>query len=111
MPHMVWVEIGDDGRAVRLFKNLKATAGVTRVLYMLRASAVEDIRRQVWERDNKRCTHCGTMVGWHIMQLHERVWRGRGGAMSVENGCTLCADCHQNSEVAGHGTRQIRWSK
>ena len=115
MPRMEWVEMGEDGRAIRIFKNFKLASQAhsypSRIAHMLRASAVEDIRRQVWERDNKRCTHCGTMVGWHIMQLHERVWRGRGGEVSVVNGTTLCADCHQNSEVAGHGTRQIRWSK
>jgi len=115
MPRMEYVEIGQDGRAIRIFRNFKLACGAlsypSRIAHMLRATAVEDIRRQVWERDNKRCTHCGTMVRWHIMQLHERIWRGRGGEVSIDNSVTLCADCHQNSEVAGHGTRQVRWSK
>ena len=107
MPRTCWAEIGDSGFAIRIFKNAKHIGSVIRFQYMLRARAVEEIRRQVWERDNKRCTHCGTMVGWNIMQLHERIWRGRGGEVSIDNSVTLCADCHQNSEVAGHGLRKV----
>ena len=115
MPKMVWAELGDDGLAVRLFKNWKAASQSghypARAALMLRSIAIEDIRRKVWERDKKRCTHCGNVVAWYALELHEHLWRGRGGEVSVENGVTLCSDCHQNSEVAGHGKRKVKWSK
>ena len=111
MPHMVWAELGADGRAVRILKCQKLTAAVEHVAFILRMTAVGEIRRQIWERDKKRCTHCGNTVLWSVMNMHERVWRGKGGEVSVCNGTTLCADCHQNSEVAGHGKRKVKWSK
>ncbi len=115
MPRWEWVEVGDDGRAIRIFKNLKAAAATSiypnRIGSFLRSIAVSDIRRQIWERDKKRCTHCGAVVSWLVMQMHERLWRGKGGEVSVDNGTTLCADCHQNSETAGHGKRQVRFGE
>ena len=115
MPRMVWAELGEDGMAIQLFKNWKAASQAgsypAHAALMLRSIAVDDIRRQVWERDKKRCTHCGTVVSYYVMELHEYLWRGRGGAVSVLNGVTLCPDCHENSEIAGHGKRQVKWSK
>jgi 5-methylcytosine-specific restriction endonuclease McrA len=115
MPRMEYVEIGQDGRAIRIFRNFKLACGAlsypSRIAHMLRATAVEDIRRQVWERDNKRCTHCGNMVSFENMQMHERQWRGRGGEISIDNSTTLCSDCHQNSDVAGHGKRRVRFGE
>jgi 5-methylcytosine-specific restriction endonuclease McrA len=113
MPRMEYVEIGQDGRAIRIFSNFKlacqAHSYPSRIAHMLRATAVEDIRRQVWERDNKRCTHCGTMVTWKSMNMHERIWRGRGGEISLENSVTLCTNCHHTDDVAGHGMRRPQW--
>jgi 5-methylcytosine-specific restriction endonuclease McrA len=113
VPKMVWAEIESDGKACRIFKNRKAAylfhVSLTCVQFMLRATAVEEIRRKIWLRDKKRCTHCGNVVSWLIMQMHERLWRGRGGEISVENGTTLCADCHSDDPVAGHGKRKPQW--
>jgi 5-methylcytosine-specific restriction endonuclease McrA len=115
MPRMEYVEIGQDSRAIRIFRNFKLASQAhsypSRIAHMLRVTAVEDIRRQVWERDNKRCTHCGNLVSFENMQMHERQWRGRGGEISLDNCTTLCADCHQNSEVAGHGKRRVRFGE
>jgi hypothetical protein len=114
MPRMVWCEVGLDGRAVRIFKNRRAAVECSIPLggaYLLRASAVSDIRRQIWERDKKKCVHCGNTVPYGVFEMHERVWRGRGGEVSVENGVTLCSADHQNDKVAGHGTRQVQWTK
>ena len=110
MPRMVWAEIGDNGRAIRILKNLKSSIGRDRVAYILRERAVTEIRRQIWDRDKHRCTHCGALVSWYAMQMHERTWRGRGGEISLDNGTTLCEDDHSNSEVAGHGKRKPQWS-
>ena len=112
MPLMVWVEIGEhNGLPVRIFKNEKQAVRNSRswdrTAFVLRSMAVSEIRRQIWERDSKRCTHCGDVVTWHTMEMHERLWRGRGGEVSVYNGTTLCADCHADAPVAGHGLRKV----
>lgn len=112
---MVWVEISsENGLPIRIFKNQKMASAHGRwdkVAYVLRSAAVAEIRRQIWERDKKHCTHCGSSVSWAMMNMHERVWRGKGGEVSTGNGTTLCADCHQNSEVAGHGKRKVRFGE
>lgn len=108
----VWVETEADGSAIRIFKNQKVAvaAGIV-ATFMDRNSAVTAIRRKIWNRDRHTCTHCGDLVSWFVMNMHERIWRGRGGEISVSNGTTLCYNCHQHDDVAGHGTRQIKWSK
>lgn len=110
---MVWVAIGADGLAERIFKNRKQAviAGESPGgELMLRSEAVTVIRRKIWLRDNKSCTHCGRTVPWGVMQMHERIWRGRGGDVSVANGTTLCSGCHHDDPVAGHGERKIQWT-
>jgi hypothetical protein len=115
MPRMVWAELGEiSGLPIRIFKNQKAASlrgSWDRVAYILRSFAVTEIRRAIWLRDGKRCTHCGNTVTWQSMEMHERIWRGRGGEVSVVNGCTLCSDCHADSPVAGHGNRKPQWKK
>lgn len=109
----VWTQIAEDGLAVRIFKNLKAAVRSGTYphgcQYVEREIAVDAIRRKIWLRDKKHCTHCGSIVSWFTMQMHERIFRGRGGEVSVENGTTLCADCHHNDDVAGHGKRKPQW--
>ena len=110
MQRQVWAEIVD-GHFVRIYKNLKlaVAAGVCYAL-ISRAVAVKDIRRQVWERAKHTCEHCGDTVPWGVFELHEFIWRGRGGEVSVANGRCLCRRCHQNDPVAGHGERRIKWT-
>lgn len=112
MPKMCWAELGADGFAERIFKNAKQAvlSGVT-AAFILRAVAVTTIRRKIWLRDNKTCTHCGATVLWGVMNMHERCWRGRGGEISLENGTCLCYSCHIDDPVAGHGKRRVQWSK
>ncbi len=112
MPRTVWAQLGADGFAERIFKTQKQAAqACDRYAYVLRSTAVEEIRRKVWNRAKHTCEHCGNVVSWYVMQLHEFIWRGRGGEVSFENGRCLCADCHQNDVVAGHGSRKVLWSK
>jgi hypothetical protein len=76
------------------------------------ALAVEAIRRQVFVRDDWSCTHCGNPVTWEGSnkgEMHERQWRGKGGAISLENSTTLCKTCHEHNKVAGHGKRRVQW--
>ena len=109
MPRMCWTQLGLDGKAVRILKSAKLVGVVPRAAYILRMTAVDDIRRAVWERDKRRCAHCGVAVGYNVMELHERLWRGRGGEISLQNSVCLCYPCHQHDEMAGHGKRRPQW--
>ena len=110
MPRMVWAELDALGKAIRILKCQKLRVAIDRVAFILKSTAVDDIRRAIWERDGKRCTHCGRALTYQSLEMHERLWRGKGGEVSVENGTSLCGDCHQNDTVAGHGNRRPQWS-
>jgi 5-methylcytosine-specific restriction endonuclease McrA len=45
--------------------------------------------------------------------MHEKVFRGNGGEISLENSIILCADCHilNPNQKGAHGGRQPRFSK
>jgi len=111
---LVWVQIADDC-VVCIFKNHKAAiVGCHLPVQIEKVTAVKQIRLAVFKRDNWTCTHCGATVTWNGPtkgELHERVWRGRGGNISLDNSTTLCYHCHQLDPVAGHGKRQIHWQK
>jgi cytochrome c553 len=42
--------------------------------------------------------------------MHEKVWRGRGGQISIWNSVLLCHRCHEKDKVAGHGSRQPQFT-
>jgi 5-methylcytosine-specific restriction endonuclease McrA len=66
----------------------------------LDAESYSHLRRQVLERDNWRCQHCGAMSN---LQVHHLKFRGRGGDDSEPNLLTLCAACHDQTHQ--HGSR------
>lgn len=112
----VFVEILDSLDVIRIFDNQRAAvvspawqAGLVRMLpYPI---AVEIIRRAVFSRDNWCCTHCGDPFVWVTGHMHERLWRGRGGEISLDNSVSLCGMCHLTNPVAGHGERAVQWSR
>lgn len=108
----VWVVLGVDGRAIEILKNEKHAAQLqdVRVGYLHRSVATEQIRRQIYAQQLRACAHCGSPVTWYTMELHERLWRGRGGEISVSNSVGLCNTCHQKDPIAGHGKRAVQWS-
>lgn len=108
---IIWVELHVETRLpVAILKNSKHASHVANTAQMLRSVATGSIRQQVYERDGRACTHCGAPVTPDTMHMHERLWRGRGGEISLENSTTLCGYCHEHSEVAGHGKRRVQWS-
>ena len=110
----VWCELSAEGRVIRIFRNRRKAAEAALAFpvdLVDRAEAVKDIRRQVFERDGYSCTHCGKAINWDTGHLHERLWRGRGGEMSLDNSTTLCYSCHLNDPVAGHGKRQPQFTR
>lgn len=63
--------------------------------------ARERCRAEVYERDQRRCRGCGTLLSLHmtgplpVAQMHEMVPRSHGGSESdPRNVVTLCASCH-----------------
>lgn len=109
-----WCEIVN-GQPVCIFPNHKQAilSGAAIIQELVRAAAVEAIRRAVFKRDDYTCQHCGEIAmldGPNKGDMHEKVWRGKGGLISVINSITLCHSCHINDPVAGHGNRKPQWS-
>lgn len=71
-----------------------------------RVDAIRDIRQQVYKRANSCCEKCGERLTWRQMHMDERVSRGEGGEVSVDNSWVLCYDCHLGPD-GEHGDR--RW--
>ena len=125
----VWTEIDPTtGKSIRIFRNWKMAAiamvNPSRGLAPLvmehrdKSLAVEQIRRQVFKRDDYRCVKCGLMVVWdrgfsNSGEMDEVQARGKcvagddghyhSGGVSVANCQTLCKRCH-----TGHGGKHDR---
>lgn len=68
------------------------------------------IRRAIWERQGGTCVRCPTIITWKSLHMHERVHRGRGGEISLENSEGLCYECHLG--VRGvHPEKQLNFRK
>ena len=70
-----------------------------------------EIRQQVYDRQKGRCRSCDKFVTSEQAHLHERVHRGHGGEISLDNSEILCYDCHLNREEFGHGKRKPQFPK
>lgn len=75
---------------------------------MSRARAVHLIRDQVWWRTGGECQDCGDTVPLEAMHMHEKIHRGQGGEISLDNSVCLCAKCHLDIE---HGNRKPRFGE
>lgn len=79
-------------------------------------TAWEERRREVWDRDDGRCTDCGTPVPLHnefngrgylirrAAEIHHRSNRKMGGSHRddrMDNLATLCSDCHRRRTAQG----------
>ena len=112
----VWVEIDENGRTLRIFKNHKAMVlalpyyedGWTKC--QSRAEAVRSIRHQVFEKQKGICLHCPQIILWESFHLHEQVPKGKGGEVSVENSIGLCSECHIGINGA-HSNRLPKFTK
>lgn len=110
-----WCELNALGLAIRVFKNKKAAARYSlrnpssHIRFMSKRTAVEQIRRQVFRRDDFTCVNCAMALVWesgsvNSAELDEVQPRGvckededgefHSGEVSVQNGRTLCGNCH-----------------
>lgn len=129
MSSKVWVEVGPTGLAITIFRNKKMAAihavnpnrglaPAPNMREMPRDLATGQIRLQIYERDDRRCVHCGLELVWergfwNSMEMDERQARGSclevadgvycSGQVSVANGQSLCKKCH-----TGAGGKQDR---
>lgn len=51
----------------------------------------EKLRNRVLDRDNHKCTKCGSVDTLHI---HHVIYRSNGGSDEPDNLTTLCEECH-----------------
>jgi 5-methylcytosine-specific restriction protein A len=58
------------------------------------------IRQAALERDNHRCTRCGSTVR---LNVDHRIPRSMGGDDSLSNLTTLCASCHSRKTARHDG--------
>lgn len=94
-----FVEVDADSNIIRIFKNQGLACAsdsfdLGRVFEYPRKYAVEFIRKQVLLRANYKCEHCGSRVLWNTAHMDERIPKGNGGEVSLDNCRCLCADCH-----------------
>jgi len=101
------VELGADGQPIKIFKHRWQAARCENVGEWPRADAVFVIRQQVFKRANGLCERCGARLTWKTMQMDEKVSKGEGGLVSLDNCWALCYGCHQGNRDSEHGER--RW--
>lgn len=106
----VWVE-SLMGSVVHIFKNkyrmlthwrARSFVGLScNTRRMPYDEAVAALRSQIFVRCQDHCELCGAFVTEngpdHKGDLHERVWRGDGGEISLENSIFVCRRCHNKA--------------
>lgn len=107
-----WIEKDLSGNVIRIFKSPGAAAASkagreNRIAEFPRVDAVRMIREQVFIRSNHECEYCGGPINYKF-HMHEKIHRGQGGEISLENCVALCAKCHLQGE---HGDRQPRFGE
>ena len=88
---------------------LAEVPGNTDILYMPKYDAVKNIRDQIWDRCKGECEWCSKIISKDSMHMHEKIHRGQGGEISLENSCGICYECHFGP--LGHGNRAPRFGE
>jgi hypothetical protein len=109
-PKVVWVLLNENGDPIRIFKNkhvMLQEPDQQSCVQMLYKHAVASIRWQVFDRCDGFCDKCGKRVGEDEGHMHEKIWRGQGGEISLSNSVFLCPLCHFKE----HASRSPQFSK
>jgi hypothetical protein len=69
-----------------------------------RENSVAEIYRQVWKRDQHRCTNCGSD---HAVQADHIVPKSCGGQDTLENLRLLCRNCNQRAAIEKLGQEKM----
>lgn len=59
----------------------------------------DEIKPQVFRRDNYRCRRCKTKPGAKLLSAHHVIPRDVGGQTELHNMITLCFSCHDFVEI------------
>jgi 5-methylcytosine-specific restriction endonuclease McrA len=103
----VYVELGRDALPIRIFRNQKASlAAGWRQIYP-RTEAVGAIRHQIFLRSKGECELCPAPVTESSGHMHEKIHRGKGGEISLENSVFICPTCHRHA----HADRNPRFGE
>jgi 5-methylcytosine-specific restriction endonuclease McrA len=63
------------------------------------------IRKQLRERADGCCEHCGQHPDFRGLHPHEKVFRSHGGRLTMSNSEMWCGRCHA---VDGHNLREVK---
>jgi len=124
MEKKVRTELGDHGLPIRIFRRDKKWLDVPfeKILWLTKKDAVGLIRLQVFQRaggtvfDGEtetpgRCEECDRPITWESFEMHEVVFKGRGGEVSLSNCRALCHGCHTGRPDSAHGDRRWQTAK
>ena len=109
MSDKVWVELNDAGYVVRIFRTRKEAYafGEEWIAEAFRSPAVALIRKQIFDRSHGFCEICGAVLLETSGHMHEKLHRGQGGEISLENSVFICPTCHRRA----HSDRNPRFTK
>ncbi len=68
------------------------------------ASSQTEVRRQVWRRDEGRCSNCGSTFA---LEIDHVLPRAAGGPSTVENTRLLCRACNQRAAIEYFGLKKM----
>lgn len=71
----------------------------------LRGVDVGNRRRQIWERDKRKCVKCLSYVTWEGFEMHHLEKFAGRRFDNADNLVTLCRKCHQSGHI------QVQWTK
>lgn len=94
-----WVAVDKFSAPTEIFKNraeaARAFVGTgVHTVEMDRARAVVHIRSKVYARAKGRCEKCNETLTPNSAHMDEKVSRGEGGNISLDNCWLLCSNCH-----------------
>lgn len=66
-------------------------------------------RTAVFKRDKFTCVHCGDNTGGNLQADHIKPWACYPELREdIDNGRTLCIDCHKKTDTWGMGTKKLK---
>jgi 5-methylcytosine-specific restriction endonuclease McrA len=115
MSEKAWVSVDESFRPLEVFKRqseavhaLQNCPVLMNIIEMDRREAVGKIRHEIFLRQGGRCIACNTIFTEDQMHMHEKVSRGKGGNISLDNSEGLCYADHLGKSGA-HGDRRPKF--
>lgn len=110
----VWVAVDNDSLPTEIFRSRSESVAallsghVVHLVEMDKAKATKAIRNILFVRQDGICIQCGAVLTTQTAHMHEKVSRGDGGHISLDNSEILCAECHLGRQ---HGDRNPQFKK